>query len=127
MSHVGFVITTRVLTGGTGGGVTAYSYASLLFQLPYGILGVSLLTALMPRMSRAAADGDTAGLVGDLSLASRISTVLFVPISAALAVVGTPIGIAIFTWGRGTIEDRTPGGAARPSPSPPSGCCRTRW
>ncbi|WP_328649642.1 murein biosynthesis integral membrane protein MurJ [Amycolatopsis sp. NBC_00348] len=105
VSHVGFVVTTRVLTGGTGGGVTAYSYASLLFQLPYGILGVSLLTALMPRMSRAAADGDTARLVGDLSLASRISTVLFVPISAALAVVGTPIGVAIFTWGRGTLDD----------------------
>ncbi|WP_103336221.1 murein biosynthesis integral membrane protein MurJ [Amycolatopsis sp. CA-126428] len=105
VSHVGFVITTRVLTGGNSGGVTAYSYASLLFQLPYGILGVSLLTALMPRMSRAAADGDTVSLVGDLSLASRMSTVLFVPISAVLAVVGTPIGIAIFTWGRGTLDD----------------------
>jgi putative peptidoglycan lipid II flippase len=105
VSHVGFVVTTRVLTYGTSGGVTAYSYASLLFQLPYGILGVSLLTALMPRMSRAAADGDTVSLVGDLSLASRISTVLFVPISAVLAVVGTPVGIAIFTWGRGTLDD----------------------
>ena len=105
ISHVGFVVTTRVLTGGTAGGVTAYSYASLLFQLPYGILGVSLLTALMPRMSRAAADGDTVRLVGDLSFASRISTVLFVPISAVLAVVGTPIGIAIFSWGKGTLAD----------------------
>ncbi|MEV6826976.1 murein biosynthesis integral membrane protein MurJ [Amycolatopsis sp. NPDC051102] len=105
VSHVGFVVTTRVLTGGSSGGVTAYSYASLLFQLPYGILGVSLLTALLPRMSRAAADGDTVSLVGDLSLASRMSTVLFVPISAVLAVVGTPIGIAIFTWGRGTLAD----------------------
>ena len=105
VSHVGFVVTTRVLTYGTSGGVTAYSYASLLFQLPYGILGVSLLTALMPRMSRAAADGDTVSLVGDLSLASRISTVLFVPISAVLAVVGTPVGVAIFTWGRGTLDD----------------------
>ncbi|WP_372660179.1 murein biosynthesis integral membrane protein MurJ [Amycolatopsis kentuckyensis] len=105
ISHVGFVVTTRVLTHGSSGGVTAYSYASLLFQLPYGILGVSLLTALMPRMSRAAADGDTVSLVGDLSLASRMSTVLFVPISAVLAVVGTPVGIAIFTWGRGTLED----------------------
>jgi putative peptidoglycan lipid II flippase len=105
VSHAGFVVTTRVLTGGTGGGVTAYSYASLLFQLPYGILGVSLLTALMPRMSRAAADGDLPRLVGDLSLASRMSTVLFVPISAVLAVVGTPVGVAIFTWGRGTLDD----------------------
>jgi len=105
VSHGGFVVTTRVLTYGTSGGGTAYSYASLLFQLPYGILGVSLLTALMPRMSRAAADGDTVSLVGDLSLASRISTVLFVPISAVLAVVGTPVGVAIFTWGRGTLDD----------------------
>ncbi len=30
---------------------------------------------------------------------------LFVPISAVLGVVGTPIGIAIFSWGKGTLED----------------------
>ncbi|SDZ25717.1 putative peptidoglycan lipid II flippase [Amycolatopsis xylanica] len=105
VGQAGLLVNTHVLTSGTSGGVTAYTYAWLLFQLPYGIIGVSLLTAFMPRMSRAAADGDIPNLVGDLSYAARLSTVLLVPCSAVLAVIGTPIGIAIFTLGRGTLED----------------------
>jgi putative peptidoglycan lipid II flippase len=105
VSQIGLVVNTNVLTSGTGGGVTAYTYAWLLFQLPYGVIGVSLLTAFMPRMSRAAADGDTPRLVGDLSYAARLSTVLLLPCTAVLAVIGTPIGIAIFTWGKGTLAD----------------------
>ncbi|WP_370949360.1 murein biosynthesis integral membrane protein MurJ [Amycolatopsis sp. cg5] len=105
VGQAGLLVNTHVLTSGTAGGVTAYTYAWLLFQLPYGIIGVSLLTAFMPRMSRAAADGDIPNLVGDLSYAARLSTVLLVPCSAVLAVIGTPIGIAIFTMGKGTLAD----------------------
>ncbi|MFD2479594.1 murein biosynthesis integral membrane protein MurJ, partial [Amycolatopsis albidoflavus] len=105
VSQVGLTITTRVLTKGTSGGVTAYNYAWLLFQLPYGVLGVSLLTAIMPRMSRAAADGDTKKLVSDLSYASRISTVTLVPISAVMTIVGTSMGVALFAMGKGPIAN----------------------
>jgi putative peptidoglycan lipid II flippase len=104
VSQVGYTINTRVLTSGSPGGVTAYSNAWLLFQLPYGVIGVSLLTAIMPRMSRAAADGDHKKLIGDLSYASRMSTVMLGPISAVMTVVGGSIGIALFTFGKGTIE-----------------------
>jgi putative peptidoglycan lipid II flippase len=103
VSQVGYTINTRVLTEGSPGGVTAYSNAWLLFQLPYGVIGVSLLTAIMPRMSRAAADGDHKKLIGDLSYASRISTVMLVPISAVMTVVGGSIGIALFTFGKGNL------------------------
>jgi putative peptidoglycan lipid II flippase len=104
VSQVGYTINTRVLTSGTPGGVTAYSNAWLLFQLPYGVIGVSLLTAIMPRMSRAAADGDHKKLIGDLSYASRISTVTLLPISAVMTVVGGSVGIALFTLGKGSVE-----------------------
>ncbi|RSN14926.1 murein biosynthesis integral membrane protein MurJ [Streptomyces sp. WAC 05977] len=112
VSQVGYTITTRVLTSGSQGGVTAYSNAWLLFQLPYGVIGVSLLTAIMPRMSRAAADGDHKKLIGDLSYASRISTVMLVPISAVMTVVGGSVGIALFTLGKGTVEDASRMGEA---------------
>ncbi|WP_245633731.1 murein biosynthesis integral membrane protein MurJ [Amycolatopsis jejuensis] len=104
VSQIGYTITTRVLTTGTPGGVTVYSNAWLLFQLPYGVIGVSLLTAIMPRLSRAAADGDTRKLIGDLSYASRISTVTLVPISAVMTIVGSSIGVALFTFGKGSLE-----------------------
>ncbi|MBB4906692.1 putative peptidoglycan lipid II flippase [Actinophytocola algeriensis] len=105
VSQVGMVITTRVLTAGANGGASIYSNAWLLFQLPYGVIGVSLLTAIMPRLSRSAADGDTEKLVGDLSLGSRLSTVLLVPISAILTIAGSAVGIALFGVGEADIAD----------------------
>ncbi|HEY7596521.1 MAG TPA: murein biosynthesis integral membrane protein MurJ [Actinophytocola sp.] len=105
VSQVGLVFTTRVLTAGASGGAAIYANAWLLFQLPYGVIGVSLLTAIMPRLSRAAADGDTRKLVDDLSLASRLSTVMLVPLSAVLTVAGSAIGVALFYYGQTEVTD----------------------
>jgi putative peptidoglycan lipid II flippase len=111
VSQVGYVATTRVASGADAGSVAAYSYAWLLLQVPYGVLGVSLLTAIMPRMSRAAADGDTAGVISDLSLGQRLSAVMLVPISALLTVLGGAVGVALFSLGNSTVEDASRLGA----------------
>ncbi|PPK68082.1 murein biosynthesis integral membrane protein MurJ [Actinokineospora auranticolor] len=100
ISMVGLVITQRVLTAASEGGATTYANAWLLFQLPYGVIGVSLLTAILPRMSKAAADGDMDKLVDDLSTGSRLSAVMLVPISAVLTVTGTALGVALFAGGK---------------------------
>lgn len=107
ISQVGYAVTTRVLTGGDQGGMTAYYNAWLLFQLPYGVIGVSLLVAIMPRLSRSAADGDHRLLVAQLSYASRISTVALVPIAAVMTIVGSSVGIALFSFGKGDISGAT--------------------
>ncbi|MCW2542070.1 MAG: MviN-like protein [Frankiales bacterium] len=86
ISQVGVVVINRVAN--QQGGVAIFANADLLFQVPYGILGVSLLTALMPRMSRAAARGDSDEVLSDLRLGARLSAVALVPISAGLIVFG---------------------------------------
>lgn len=96
---VGYIVTTRVATGAEAGSVSTYNTAWLLIQVPYGVLGVSLLTALMPRMSRAAALGRPAEVVADLSLGSRLSAVALVPISVLLTVFGPAVGVAFFGYG----------------------------
>ncbi|WP_407652810.1 murein biosynthesis integral membrane protein MurJ [Amycolatopsis cynarae] len=105
VSQIGLTVNTRVLTMGDPGGVSIYSNAWLLFQLPYGVIGVSLLTAIMPRLSRNAADGDTRKVVADLSYGSRISTVMLVPIGAVMSVIGSSIGIALFGSGQGSVAE----------------------
>jgi putative peptidoglycan lipid II flippase len=105
VSQIGLVFTTRVLTAGASGGAAIYANAWLLFQLPYGVIGVSLLTAIMPRLSRSAADGDTRKLVDDLSLAGRLSTVMLVPLSAVLTIAGSSIGVALFANGETAVAD----------------------
>ncbi|ANY07507.1 murein biosynthesis integral membrane protein MurJ [Pseudonocardia sp. HH130630-07] len=99
---VGYIVTTRVAAAADGGSVTTYTNAWLLLQVPYGVLGVSLLTALMPRMSRAAASGDTGQVVADLSLGARLSTVGLVPIAAVMTAFGGALGTALFSVGAGS-------------------------
>ncbi|MFB9387008.1 murein biosynthesis integral membrane protein MurJ [Pseudonocardia petroleophila] len=98
IGQIGLVVTTNVAIAASPGGPATYTNAWLLLQVPYGILGVSMLTALMPRMSRAAAEGRTADVVADLALGSRLSAVFLVPISALITVFGTPIALALFAW-----------------------------
>jgi putative peptidoglycan lipid II flippase len=100
VSQVGMVVTLRVAGAGDEGGVGVFTYAWLLSQVPYGVLGVSLLTALMPRMSRAAADHDNDALVRDLAFGNRMSSVLLMPIAALMTVAGPAIGVVLFSFGK---------------------------
>ncbi len=100
VGQLGFVVTTRSAAQGEPGGVVIYSLVWLLLQLPYGVLGYSLLTAIMPRMSRAAAEADWRGVVKDLSLGSRYLTVLLIPITVIFTLAGEQIGVALFSLGK---------------------------
>jgi putative peptidoglycan lipid II flippase len=90
ISQVGVLVATNVAnTAGREGGLgsQAFAFASLLFQMPYGIIGVALLTALLPRMSRAASRSDVPGVIEDLGLGTRLSALGLLPMSAALSAV----------------------------------------
>jgi putative peptidoglycan lipid II flippase len=106
VSQIGYVVVTRLANevSTAGRGYAVFTNASLLFQMPYGVLGVSLLTALMPRMSRAAARGDRARVVADLSLGSRLSALTLVPVTAAFIVLGPAIGTVIYAHGHTTTD-----------------------
>jgi putative peptidoglycan lipid II flippase len=99
---LGYVIASQIglsfilKVGYNHNGVTTFTFADLLFQVPYGILGVSLLTALMPRMSRAAARGDRDGVIEHLSLGARLSAAVLVPVTVGLIVLGPSFTMAIF-------------------------------
>lgn len=88
-----------------GGGFSPYLYAYTVFTLPYAIIAVSVITALMPRMSRAAIDRQFGRLRADLSAGLRLAGVLIVPAAVALVIFGPLIGTAIFSHGRLTDDD----------------------
>ncbi|MFD8823272.1 murein biosynthesis integral membrane protein MurJ [Streptomyces sp. NPDC059605] len=83
-----------------GPGYTAYSYAYQLWVVPHGIVTVSLVTALMPRMSRAAADHDLAGVRRDVSYALRTSAAVVVPAAALLFALAPWVMGAVYGYGR---------------------------
>ncbi|MGY1690122.1 murein biosynthesis integral membrane protein MurJ [Geodermatophilus sp. SYSU D01105] len=108
ISQIGVVVATRVANEAgreDGLGSSAFAIASLLFQMPYGIIGVALLTALLPRMSRAAARSDVPGVVQDLSLGTRLSALGLLPVAAALTVLGPALATVAFARGNTSVED----------------------
>ncbi|SDK59566.1 putative peptidoglycan lipid II flippase [Lentzea albidocapillata subsp. violacea] len=106
---LGFASMTVLTNAATeaGGALTAFNFQWLIAQVPYGVLGVSLLTALMPRMSRAAAHGDNEQIVRDLLFGNRMSTILLMPFSALMTVSGVAIGLAAFGFGRSGVDGGT--------------------
>ncbi|KOY57598.1 murein biosynthesis integral membrane protein MurJ [Streptomyces sp. XY332] len=95
-----------VLAGLAGGaGYNAYSNAYQLWIVPQGIVTVSLVTALMPRMSSAASDGDLSGVRRDVSYALRSSAALVVPAAALFAALAPWIVGSVFGYGRTGAAD----------------------
>jgi putative peptidoglycan lipid II flippase len=86
-------------------GLAAYSNAYLIFILPHSIITVSVVTGLLPRMSRAAADGRVADLRDDLSTGWRLSAVGTVLVAAALVALGPDLTGVLFSSGRNTADD----------------------
>jgi putative peptidoglycan lipid II flippase len=89
----------RVCSTCAGAGYAAFSNAWQLFQLPYAIVGVSVITAMLPRMSAHAAGGEYGSLTRDFSVAIRLSSVIIVPAAMILAVLGPPLAQAVFGHG----------------------------
>jgi putative peptidoglycan lipid II flippase len=80
-----------------GGGPTVYSSAYLIFILPHSILTVSVVTGLLPRMSRAAADGRLDTVRQDLSTGWRLTAVGTVLVAALLVALGPDLTGVLFT------------------------------
>lgn len=102
-SQVGLTIVQRVASHTSGvvdGGPTIYNNAFMLFQLPHGIVAVSVITALLPRMSRAAVEGRLRSIADDLSLGTRLSSTLLIPATGIMFFLGSSLGPLLFRYGQ---------------------------
>ncbi len=85
-------------------GFSTYSYAWQLFQMPYAIIGISVITALLPRMSAHAAERQYSLVRDDFSTGVRLSSVIVVPAALLLAVLGAPLTEFLFAIGHGSTS-----------------------
>ncbi|WP_433613777.1 lipid II flippase MurJ [Prescottella agglutinans] len=99
ISQLGMMFATRVSAHADEAGPAIYSNAWLLLQLPYGVLGVTVLTAIMPRLSRNAAADDTPAVVDDLSVATRLTMIALIPVVTFFTFAGPQIGHALYGYG----------------------------
>jgi putative peptidoglycan lipid II flippase len=79
------------LANGKQGGPTAYVLAFAFFQLPIGIAAVSIMTALVPKLSAHYVDGDDGLFRARLAGGLRAVGMLMLPATAAYLVLAGPL------------------------------------
>lgn len=101
VSQVGLIVLFNLLNraGDGDAGALIYNNVFLLLMMAHGIIAVSIITALMPRMSAAAADGRYADVAADLSRGTRTVSAVLAPIAVCYAVLATPLSVMLFRYG----------------------------
>jgi putative peptidoglycan lipid II flippase len=108
VNQVAYTIVVRLASGGTTGGDTdgtgyaVYAAAFLIVMVPHSVITVSLTTAILPRLSQRAADGDLAGLARNLAATLRTALTVVVPFAALLPIVAPDIANVV--WGHGAAR-----------------------
>lgn len=110
-TQVAYLVTAIVLSHAekttaaqaTGAGYSAYSYAWLLFQLPYAVIAISVITALLPRMSANAADRRYDLVRSDFSSGVRLGSVIVAPAALVLAVLGPSLAELLLSYGNNNV------------------------
>lgn len=80
-------------------------YAQRLYQVPLGVLGISLATAIFPVMSANAAQKDFKSLAETIGQGLRMVVFIAVPATAGIVLVARPLVSAIFEHGQFGPQD----------------------
>lgn len=99
ISQLGLVVGNQIASTAAASGPAIYNYTWMVLMLPFGMIGVTVLTVVMPRLSRNAAANDTKAVLADLSLATRLTLITLIPIVAFMTVGGPAMGSALFAYG----------------------------
>ena len=88
-----FILT--LARGQEAGTVSAYQYAFIFFQLPHGLIAVSLMTAVLPELAEAAVDRDDRAYIARFREGLSLLLTFLVPAAIGLMFIAGPL-IAMF-------------------------------
>ena len=98
-NQIALFIVLALATGEGEGAVSAYTYAFIFFQLPHGLLAVSLMTTFLPDLSGFAARGDLAGYRDRFGLGLRLLVLVIAPAAVGYVVLARPLVSALLERG----------------------------
>src|SRR5262245_54039521 len=105
IGQISLLINTIFASFLVSGSVSWLYYADRLMEFPSGMLGVALGTILLPSLSKYHADANHEEYSRLLDWGLRVTVLLAVPATVALAVLALPLIAALFHYGRFTAED----------------------
>lgn len=88
-------------------GPIIYNNAYAVMMMAHGIVAVSVITALMPRMSAAASEGQYRDMAAALSSGTRLATLVLMPVVLVYVALGSQLAIVMFDWGKFSRDDAT--------------------
>ncbi|MBU2552101.1 MAG: murein biosynthesis integral membrane protein MurJ [Proteobacteria bacterium] len=103
--QIAMFVTTLLASFLPSGSVSYLYYADRIMQFPLGVFAVALGTAVLPSMSRQAADRDMDGLGQSLSFALRLVFFITLPAMVGLIVLAVPLVELFFQRGRFSPQD----------------------
>jgi putative peptidoglycan lipid II flippase len=103
--QVSVFIDTFFLTRIGTGAVSWFNYADRLNQLPLGVIGAAIGTAILPQVSRHVDIGENDEAARVQGQAAELAMLLCLPAALALAVSALPLVSAIFEAGRFNARD----------------------
>lgn len=98
-AQISLLINTNIASRLGHGAVSVLQYADRLMEFPTGMLGVALGTVLLPSLSKANADGDTAEYSALLDWGLRLTFLLALPAAVGLAALSEPLIATLFNYG----------------------------
>ena len=99
------LIVGRQVASQTEGAVAWLAYADRLYQLPLGVVGIAIGTALLPALSRALRSGDAQGGRDAFNRGTEFALALTVPCAVALAVIALPLCHVLYERGAFGAQD----------------------
>ncbi|MEY5145556.1 MAG: hypothetical protein RL745_925, partial [Actinomycetota bacterium] len=108
VNQLGYIVITKLATTANvlaenakavAAGFTSYQKAHLLFVLPHGIITVSLVTAIVPLLSKHAHDNKPDSVRTELQRVLRAIATFVVPAAAIIFALGPQIGMVLYGSG----------------------------
>jgi len=97
--QINLLLDTVIASFLPSGSISYLFYADRVNQLPLGIVGVAVGTALLPLLSRQLKSGQEAGALHSQNRALEFALLLTVPAAAALTVIAEPVISVLFERG----------------------------
>ncbi|MBU1276898.1 MAG: murein biosynthesis integral membrane protein MurJ [Proteobacteria bacterium] len=98
------VLVDTILASFLPSGTVSYLYyADRLIQFPLGIFAIAVSTAILPSLSRQAADGDQKALLATMGYGLRLILFITVPAMVGLLVLARPLVVLLFMRGEYTL------------------------
>jgi putative peptidoglycan lipid II flippase len=99
VTQLNLLVSTALASMLPSGSVSYLYYADRLNQLPLGVVGIAVATAILPPLSRQVRGGDVEGAVATQNRGLELALLLTLPAATALAILALPILSTLFERG----------------------------